>query len=342
MFSKNLKYYRLKNGLSKKELAEKVGVSSMAITYYENNERRPSMQTINALAEALNIKVSDFLSARNENLVFVHNGFRKNSKLTGAQQEYVYSAVEEYASRFFSVVDVLGEAVLARYSAVPMALMDDVESNAKALRRYLRVSESGPVGNLVGILEDAGVLVCFLDIKNNAFSGVNGTVNGRPYVAVNQNMTPERIRSTIVHEVAHFAFLWPEDVTDKDVENIATQISGAFLFPEEDAKRELGMRRNSITNDMVIVSKKYGISMSMLVKRANLCGIVNNNVAKEFFVDSRRYGWKFSGIEAEEPMLFSQLVFRAVTGNEISVQKGAELLKKPYQYVAEQCAVTEG
>ena len=36
-------------------------------------------------------------------------------------------------------------------------------------------------------------------------------------------------------------------------------------------------------------------------------------------------------------MLFSQLVFRAVCENEISVQKGAELLKMPYAYVAEQC-----
>lgn len=36
-------------------------------------------------------------------------------------------------------------------------------------------------------------------------------------------------------------------------------------------------------------------------------------------------------------MLFSQLVFRAVSENEISVQKGAELLKQPYDFVANQC-----
>ncbi len=37
--------------------------------------------------------------------------------------------------------------------------------------------------------------------------------------------------------------------------------------------------------------------------------------------------------EAEYPSLFEQLVFRAVTEEEISIQKGAELLKKPSQYV---------
>lgn len=38
MLSKNLKYYRLKNNLSKKELASKVNVSPMAITHYENGD----------------------------------------------------------------------------------------------------------------------------------------------------------------------------------------------------------------------------------------------------------------------------------------------------------------
>lgn len=36
MFSKNLKYYRLKKNMSKKELASLVQVTPMAISYYEN------------------------------------------------------------------------------------------------------------------------------------------------------------------------------------------------------------------------------------------------------------------------------------------------------------------
>ena len=37
-----------------------------------------------------------------------------------------------------------------------------------------------------------------------------------------------------------------------------------------------------------------------------------------------------------------QLVFRAVSESEISIQKGAELLKQPYSFVAEQCFSEEG
>ncbi|MCC8060955.1 MAG: helix-turn-helix domain-containing protein, partial [Clostridiales bacterium] len=35
MFHKNLKFYRLKKNMTKKELASLVGVSPMSITYYE-------------------------------------------------------------------------------------------------------------------------------------------------------------------------------------------------------------------------------------------------------------------------------------------------------------------
>ena len=50
MFSKNLKFYRLRKQMSKKELADKVNVSSMAITNYEKGDRKPSMEILQALA----------------------------------------------------------------------------------------------------------------------------------------------------------------------------------------------------------------------------------------------------------------------------------------------------
>ena len=81
MFGKNLKYYRLKNNMSMKELADLVQISPMAISHYEKEERRPDMQTIKALAKALHVRVTDFLTNRDTSLVFCHGEFRKNSKL---------------------------------------------------------------------------------------------------------------------------------------------------------------------------------------------------------------------------------------------------------------------
>lgn len=341
MFNKNLRYYRLKNNLSKKELAAMVDVTPMAITHYENGDRKPGMDTIKALAKALNIKVSDFLTNRNENLVFIHGEFRKGSKLTASKQEYVRESVEEYMSRFFSIVEILGGEVLTDPPAChKIALSDHAEADAKSLRSYLHIAESGPVGNLVELLENRGVLFYSFDAPSDAFSGMNGCVNERPYVVVNSNMSPERTRSTIVHEVAHFAFIWPQNMSEKEIEERTTAISGAFLLSEEDAKRELGIRRTTITKDMELVCREYGVSMYLLVKRAELCGIITAETAKKFYIRASQLGWKKnepSRIPKEEAVLFQQLVFRAVSENEITVQKGAELLKKSYDYVATQC-----
>lgn len=341
MFSKNLKYYRLQKNMTKKELASKVDVTPMAISYYENGERKPSMEIIKRLANVLEVRVTDFLSSRNTNLVFSHGEFRKNSSLTKMQQDYIRESVEEYLCRFYTAVDILGGEVLPKEPvANQLKLSGNIENDAQAMRKYLRLAESGPIGNLIELLENRGILVHVYETPNKDFSGMNGLVNGRPYIIVNGTMSPERIRSTIVHEIAHLLFQWNEDMDDKEEEHMATAISGAFLFPKEDALRELGIRRSAITNDMALICREYGISMYLLVKRASLCGIISSQVEKNFYISANQKGWRTKEpirIDREEPMLFDQLVFRAVCEDEISVQRGAELLKKPYEYVVSQC-----
>lgn len=342
MFNKNLKYYRLKSNLTKAALASMIGVTSMAITNYENGDRKPDMPTIKALAKALGVIPADFLAVRNSNLVFAHEKFRKNSKLSKGQQEYVREAVEEYFNRFFETVELLGGEVFFEMPKLhDISLSEDVEENARALRRYLSLPERGPIGNLIEVLENHGILVCLLDFENDGFSGINGSINGRPYIVVNKNMTAERIRTTIGHELAHFAFSWPEDMDEKEAEKIATAIAGAFLFPKVDAIRELGLRRRSITTDMYMVCREYGISMSMLVVRAHLCGIISDLVYRNYFVQTGSSKNEKSRIMIEAPTLFEQLVYRAVNEDEITIQKGAELLKLPYDTVAANCCYAE-
>ena len=334
MFCKNLKYYRLKNQMTKKALAEKANVSAMAITQYEGGKRKPSMETLNALATALGVRVSDFLAVRNESLAFQHGEFRKNASLTIAQQEYVRESVEEYFGRFMTVVEFLGGDVLPEAPTCHvLKILEDNEANASALREHLGFAKDGPIEDLIGKLENKGILVyeCFVD--NSKFSGMNGFVSGRPYIVINPNMNPERVRSTIVHELAHLMFVWPDGMDENEVEKKATAIAGAFLFPKVDAFRELGLRRTSITNAFVPVAKEYGISMMLLVTRAKLCGIITEQIAKRFFILASKWGWRTnepSRISEEHPNLFEQLVYRAVNEEEISIQRGAELLQKPY------------
>lgn len=345
MFSKNLKYYRLKKGLTKKALADKANVSPMAITNYESGKRKPDMDTLKSLAEALEVRVSDFLAMRSETIQFSHGEFRKNSTLSQSQQEFVRESVEEYFGRFMSAVDILGGEVLP--DAPPCHVLElsaDDEENAALLREHLGFSKDGPIEELIGKLENKGILIYECDIDNRSFSGMNGFVNDRPYIVINPRMSPERIRSTIAHELSHLMFIWPENMPEKEIEDKATAISGSFLFPKSDALRELGIKRSSITQDMTLVAKEYGISMMLLVKRSEIVKIISASIARNFYIRASQKGWRTaepSRIAAEHPLLFEQLVYRAVNEQEISVQRGAELLQRSFDEVISMCRLNE-
>ncbi len=337
MFGKNLKYYRLKNNMTMKALADKIGMTNMAISNYESDKRTPDIQVLRKLAEALNIKVMDFMSVRDENLHFIHGEFRKNASLSKNKQELLYESIEEYFNRFFIVVNLLGSTVLPKPPKIhSLSLVEDLEVCAGKLREWLNLSVEGPVNNLITLLENNGVLVYLIDFSDNKFSGINGMVNVRPYIVINKNMNPERQRFTITHELVHMAFSWNDEMEEKDREHITNGIACAFLFPAKDAVRELGIRRAGIQADMQVPAAEFGISMICLAYRAKELEIISENAYRSFMIRSSQCGWRKnepSRIEQEHSTLFKQLVYRAIEEEEINIQRGAELLNVSFNQI---------
>ena len=79
--------------------------------------------------------------------------------------------------RFYSVVNILGGEVLPDAPTVnEITLTGNLEEDAKKMREYLGISVAGPIGNLIQLLENRGILVYACDIENDAFSGMNGAL----------------------------------------------------------------------------------------------------------------------------------------------------------------------
>lgn len=341
MVGKNIKYYRLLNKMTLSALAKQLNVTSMAISNYENGLRNPDINTLRKIAEVFDIEIAKLVAPQNDTLIYNHGAFRKNSNLQVSTQDLIRTSVEKYYNRFFTVVDTLGSSVLPDAPLCnQVELSGDAEANATAMRQWLKLSHNGPVCNIISILENTGTLIYKLDIDNDKFSGKNGFVNKRPYIVINSNMNPERQRSTIAHELAHLCFNWPADMDIKEIEKMATAISGAFLFPKVDALRELGVHRSAIEKDMVLVAIEYGISMLLLAMRAKILKIITENAYRNFMIRASKQDWRKnepSRIAEEKTSLFEQLTYRAVVEGSISVQKGAELLEKSYKEVESAC-----
>lgn len=64
IFIQNLKFYRKKAGLTQEKLAEKIGMSTSYIGDMEARERFPSAETIDKIADALDVPVSTLFDER--------------------------------------------------------------------------------------------------------------------------------------------------------------------------------------------------------------------------------------------------------------------------------------
>ena len=332
MFAKNLRYFRLQRGLSKKDLANKAGLSAALLTYYEAGERQPSVQSLAALSKALSVSPALLLESAPA-LSFSHGAFRKNASLSKASQDYVRSFVEDYFGRFYTVLSFFPPNVLPPIPwdmGVTLPSSSSAVEDAKAFRQALGLPLTGPLPTLVDHLENQGFLLCPVT-GLPGFDGINGYVSGRPYIAFNQDVGAERIRHTLVHELAHLYFGLGEEE-----EEIVNEIAGETLFPKENAIRELGPRCYGVNEWMTRVAKEYGISMYSLVYNGARYGIFSSSTAKSFYVRAGQIGWRHnepSRCEEESTHFFEQLVYRAVDENEITIQRAAELLRTSYQQV---------
>ena len=59
-----IKKARMAAGMTQSEFAKKLGVSSMAVSAWENGKALPNVKRLREVAEALNIQVMDLLDSK--------------------------------------------------------------------------------------------------------------------------------------------------------------------------------------------------------------------------------------------------------------------------------------
>ena len=89
MFKDNLRFYRIKKGMTQKELASKLFVTRQSVSKWEQGINEPDIDTLKKLCSVLEINLEALLSDRpNEN-----SGFNLNKKIGRASCRERVSAV---------------------------------------------------------------------------------------------------------------------------------------------------------------------------------------------------------------------------------------------------------
>ena len=192
MLGSNIKYYRLKNNYSIRQLATLVNVSPMAISYYENNLRRPSDEIIKNIAEVLKLKVSDFLTTYDTSFNIIYEDYFLN-KISKLDKEFIDVQISDYLSRFNQILRFtsLEDSFIQNIEEKKLYFSNDYSNNALNLRKHLGLNIIGPL-SLIDNLE-LNNIICIPIKTNSIFYVSTGKINNLRYIAYNSNFKKDMI-----------------------------------------------------------------------------------------------------------------------------------------------------
>lgn len=90
-----IKELRKKQGMSQKDLADKLGITPVMISQYENGKRNPKLETLQKISDALEVDISELSDSLNIKIAFLPN----------AKEDTMSSRLHEYWKRTANATD---------------------------------------------------------------------------------------------------------------------------------------------------------------------------------------------------------------------------------------------
>jgi Zn-dependent peptidase ImmA (M78 family)/DNA-binding XRE family transcriptional regulator len=331
-----LKLARKMAGLSLQELSDSLNklVTKQALNKYEQGLMNPTSEVLLALSKSLNIKPDYFLK---KGTIELNNiSFRKKVSFSKKAEESIIEKARDYIERFFELEAILG--IISDFNNPLKSIIVKNEtdtSNAASLLRKTWELGNSPIPNLVEMLELKGVKVLLIDDVDDidGFSFIAS--DSIPVVIVNTRSKPiERIRFTLIHELAHLLLKFDETILldDKSIERLSHHFSSCFLIPSDKLIEMIGnSHRNYISiKELISIKEYYGISIRAIVHRLHNLGVISQSYYQRWVIYmSKTYGQRnepgnYTG--DEKLKFFEQLINRALAEDLISMSKAASLM----------------
>ena len=356
-FARRLRVARLMCGLSQAELVAKMkelaedfpalykSVSTTAVERYENAVMFPENSSILVtLAEALNTNV-DNLTRQFTIRIDKDFSFRKKSKLGKKRIDVVKMKVQQCIEKYVEIENITGDEPKfdAFFNNIVVKKAEDARLVANELRKKWNLGD-GPISQPMVMLEEHGVKVIEVEEDPELFDGTSTIVEGLPVVVLNKcesfspeskhTFSPERRNLTLFHELGHQIMNIPDDVSDKEKENLCNVFANEMLIPSKTFLNIFGNKRQAITIvELKDVQRTFGISARALMMKAYQLGVINKSRYVGFCIkmndpanERLRKTLDGSSMPAEHTSRYERLVFRALSSETITTSKAAEML----------------
>lgn len=300
-----LRLARQSRGRLQTDVADAVGMKQPTYSKIENGYLPPGQHHLEALSTELRYPVEFFYQTdRLWGTASPHHRKRKSLPLRQAEQlEAQLNVARMHVRRLTTSVNI------EPYFSVPALDLDVVGTPTEAARHVRRLWRvpTGPIDNVVRMLEDAGVIIIPQPFKSEKVDAVSIWAPGEhPIVFLNSTFPVDRRRRTLAHELGHL-ILHASDVTESP-EKEADEFASEFLLPELEIRHELrGLRLAQLPD----LKRRWKGAMRSFVYRAQQLGEINRDQARYLYMRlNTEYGAKYEPIELpeEQPELIQEII----------------------------------
>jgi Zn-dependent peptidase ImmA (M78 family)/transcriptional regulator with XRE-family HTH domain len=288
-----LRQARIYKGLKKVDLAKAIDVTPAVVGQYESGKTRPSTSVFASIALHLGFGPEFF--ERRGPVPQVTEGqahFRKLRSTSKLERDQALVRLE-----FFSEVlaDVethveLPAVDLPEYPVDDDAAEAEPEAAAAAVRSAWGLG-TGPIDNVVRLLEGRGIVVIRPAVGSSGVDAFSTILSDRPVVVLgNDKGDTARSRFDASHELGHLVMHHDAEPGRHIVEKQAHRFAAAFLMPADVIGREFPARMSWPA--FFDLKQRWRVSLQALLYRARTLGFLSADAYQRAQIHISRQGWR--------------------------------------------------
>jgi Zn-dependent peptidase ImmA (M78 family)/transcriptional regulator with XRE-family HTH domain len=300
--------------ITKKDLAQRIGVTPAAVSQYENGTTTPSAKVVASLALALGLPVEFFAADRplGEAPTTVAH-FRSLRATTQQERDRAFA----HALLTWEFTKVLQRSVRLPALDLPTDIsirvedpLSKAEDAARRAREYFGLA-TGPIPHVIRLMESRGVICTRLPAQTHRVFAFSCSFPERPVVVLAAERTHRAAsRFDASHELGHLVMHPDEEPGSHPVERQANAFAAEFLAPAAEIADLLPSKPD--WKRFLELKSIWGISIQALLYRAKSLRVMPEHVYRRAITEVSARGWRTQEPgddgSAENPYLLAKAV----------------------------------
>ncbi len=350
LLSINIKRIRISRGITQTAISRSANISRQAFVDIESGKTKdPKVSNLQAIADALDVSIVDlFEEPIKLNTVRFRSNSIKNQKEEAKKEQYLIDAAY-WLKNFNHLQSIVADKKEYKLKKVIQDAgkikSDRPKKSAELTRLALKLKVDEPIGDIIGLMENAGIKIKTQSFDLKHFFGFSiSELDGGPAIMVNNNfnISIERQIFTVAHELGHLilhpkAYDPVQTEESEQEEKEANIFAGYFLMPDETFKKKLDESYGLGFIDRILHIKRYfGVSYQAVLHRLSDMKLGDYGKLSQKFhaIYKLKYGDNLGSHKEPFPLTkpdfvedyLVSLVRKALDKAEITVSRAAEIL----------------